>query len=333
VSELTSAKLKRFAGKVGVDVLGVAPIERFEGVPLERHPASLYPDVKSVISLVFRVTRGSMRGIEEGTDWSAYNFMSYGGINMMYSWIGQRELSRFIEDHGYEAVPYIHSSLKEAGQPVSPGKPAPDVKLHLRFLAVACGLGEIGYSQQFLSSRFGPATRVFPILTNAVLRPDPMVEPRSICDGCKRCVKECPPGAISASETESVTIAGQTYERGKIDSVKCQWCLHGGMRAMSPFISRDIHVKGRSVLYNKKLLEVPYYGSQNKMTKHFAICGGAGCVRACMMHLEERRRITQVFKTPFRVRPPWWPLSPVKEPSGATRRRSSSRNPKRRTGN
>jgi hypothetical protein len=144
VSELTSEKLKRFAGKVGVDVLGVAPIERFEGAPPHRHPAALYPDVKSVITIVFRITRGSLRGIEEGTDWSIYNFMSYGGINMIFSLIAQRELSRFIEDHGYEALPFIHSSAKRWGQPVAPGKPAPDPLLNARMMAVGCGLGEIG---------------------------------------------------------------------------------------------------------------------------------------------------------------------------------------------
>lgn len=322
--DLTSEKLKKFAGTVGVDVLGVAPIERFEGAPWERHPARMYPDVQSVITIGFRITRGSLRGIEEGTEWGAYNFMSYGGINMIYSVIAQRELSRFIEDHGYEAMPFIHASIKGCGRPVAPGKPVPEVQLNERMLAVAAGLGEIGYSRMFLSTRFGPAIRVFPILTNAELQPDPMVR-KPICDRCMRCVKECPVGAISATETETVAIAGHTYEMAKMDMLKCAWCHHGGMAAMSPFISRDILVKGKPIgLYHEKLLEVPFYGSHNKQLRHFAVCGAAGCVRACMIHLEERGRISQVFKTPFRVRPPWWPLSPVAGPVRAVRRRSRS---------
>jgi ferredoxin len=329
--DLTSAALKKFAGTVGVDVLGVAPIERFEGAPPGRHPADLYPDAKSVITIGFRITRGSLRGIEEGTDWAAYDFMSYGGIVMMYSVIAQRELSRFIEDHGYEAVPFIHTCSKQAGEPVAPGKPRPDVLLNERILAVAAGMGEIGYSRMFLSTRFGPAIRVFPILTNAVLQPDPMVR-TGICDGCRRCVKECPPEAISASQTESVTIAGQTYEMGNIDIDKCSWCHHGGMRAVSPFISRDVSIKGEGgVLYSKELMDIPYCGSQNRLLHHVAICGAAGCVRACMIHLEEKGRISQVFKAPFRVRTPWWPLSPAEEPSRPAKRSSSSRKPRQRT--
>ncbi len=309
--DLTSERLKKFAGKVGVDVLGVGPIERFEGAPPGRHPADLYPDVKSVITIGFRITRGSLRGIEEGTDWSAYDFMSYGGIVMMYSLIAKREISCFIEDHGYEAVPFIHTCAKEAGQPVGPGKPKPDVLLNERILAVACGLGEIGYSRMFLSPRFGPAIRLFPILTDAVLEPDPMVETR-VCDRCMLCVKECPGGAISATETETVTIAGHTYEMGKIDIPRCGWVHHGGMRAVSPFIEQDVEIDfSKGSLYNERLMAIPYCGSQDRFMRHVAICGAISCVRSCLIHLEETGAISQTFKSPFRRRKPWWPLEPV----------------------
>lgn len=308
MAELTAESLKKFAEKVGVDVIGIASMDRFEGAPPERHPASFYPDAKSVITIGFRITRGSLRGIEEGTDWSAYNFMSYGGIVMFYSVIAQREISRFIEDHGYEAVPYIHTGAKEEGMPVGPGRPRPDMKLNERFLAVAAGLGEIGYSRMFLSPIFGPAIRIFPILTDAPLEPDPLLK-RKICDGCKKCVAGCPSGAISKDETEEVKIAGRTYEMAKLDFEKCAWSHHGGQRAVSPFIPYDIKVEGYP-LYNEKLLKVPYYGVHNKQLGHLAICGALGCIRNCMIHLEEKKKISQVFKLPFRRRKPWWPLSP-----------------------
>jgi epoxyqueuosine reductase len=313
MAELTSEKLKKFASKVGVDVLGVGPVERFEGAPPGRHPRDLYPDVKSVITIGFRITRGSLRGIEEGTDWSAYDFMSYGGIVVMYSLIAKREISRFIEDYGYEAVPFIHTCAKQSGQPVAPGRPKPDVILNERMLAVACGLGEIGYSRMFLSPRFGPAIRLFPILTDAELEPDPMVENR-VCDGCRACIKECPAGAISATESETVTVAGQTYEMAKMDMARCGWCHHGGMRAVSPFIPKDVEIDyGKGSLYNEKLMEIPYCKSQNRFLRHVAICGAAGCVRGCLIHLEKTGAISQKFKSPFRKRKPWWPLAPVED--------------------
>ena len=36
-----------------------------------------------------------------------------------------------------------------------------------------------------------------------------------------------------------------------------------------------------------------------------ALEGARGCIRACMVHLEEEGRITKTFKNPFRKRKPW----------------------------
>jgi hypothetical protein len=36
-----------------------------------------------------------------------------------------------------------------------------------------------------------------------------------------------------------------------------------------------------------------------------AIGGARGCIRACMIHLEETERISNTFNNPFRRRKPW----------------------------
>ncbi len=36
-----------------------------------------------------------------------------------------------------------------------------------------------------------------------------------------------------------------------------------------------------------------------------ALEGARGCIRACMIHLEETGRISRTFKNPFRKRKPW----------------------------
>jgi hypothetical protein len=35
------------------------------------------------------------------------------------------------------------------------------------------------------------------------------------------------------------------------------------------------------------------------------LCGGRGCIRACMVHLEKTDRLTRRFGSPFRKRKPW----------------------------
>ncbi len=41
-----------------------------------------------------------------------------------------------------------------------------------------------------------------------------------------------------------------------------------------------------------------------------ALEGASGCIRACMIHLEEQGKLDNKFETPFRRRKPWripWP--------------------------
>ena len=60
--------------------------------------------------MVFRVMRGSMRGLEEGTFFSNYSAMGYGGLTYLYMPMTVINLSKFIEDHGKESIPMGHQS-------------------------------------------------------------------------------------------------------------------------------------------------------------------------------------------------------------------------------
>jgi len=299
---LKSDEFKNFAKEKGADLVGIAPAERFKDAPNEHNPLWLFPEAKSVIVLGMRMTRGSLRGIEEGVDWAAYNFMSYGGINMLFSIILQREISRWLENMGYEAVPFIHTGAKQgAKRRVSPEKPLADIQISPRVAGVLAGLGEIGYSQMFLSPEFGPRQRLFVVLTDAEFEPDPLFE-GNICDRCGLCIKDCPAYAFSKEE-EIITIGGKTYTRAKLDFSKCGACHHGSLKKISPFIEEDI--EDATGLYDPKLVEIPYYKNHNNLLHHIAICGGRGCVRACMIHLGKKGVLKNKFNLPFRRRKQW----------------------------
>jgi hypothetical protein len=126
------------------------------------YPRQTMPEARSVIAMAFRVMRGSLRGIEEGTYFSNYSAMGYGGITYLYMSMTVINLAKAIEDEGYEAVPMGHQSDWRAvdgvgnlpqcySRPVRPGQAAPDVMIHLRIAAFLCGLGEIGYSKMLLT--------------------------------------------------------------------------------------------------------------------------------------------------------------------------------------
>jgi len=268
VEDLT-ASLKEHAKEKGADLIGITPIERFDGVPPRMHPASILPEARSVIMLAREIPRGALRGIEEGTTWWAASDV----LNPRISY----EVCRFLEGERWEGVPIYPLALERwpEGVAVGPGKPAPNVTPSFRYAAVAAGLGEIGYCRVFLTPEFGHRQQLGMVISDAELRPDPLSEDR-VCEGldCAACIRGCPLGAISAEETEEVSIAGREATVGKINFSACRKCPNGAFPNKSD-----------------------QTGEPNRVS--------AACMRACLVQLEETGKLGKKYHQPFRRREPW----------------------------
>ena len=338
---LTAKDVKDFATSCGADLVGIGDINRFEGAPPEFDPRYINPEAKSIIGFAFRIPRGELRGIEEGTHFYQYPAMAYANINEVYAPMVLREVSCFLEDHGHEANCLrnygCNSQISDVtGDPHEPaeygrrvpfarsvreGQPAPDIFVHFRLAAFICGLGEIGYSKIFLTPQFGPRQRFAFMLTEAELEPDPIYEGPELCDRCMACVGECPVHAISDSETVKVTVAGHDIEWGKIDEWQCFWGYCSGLQEVNPFLPPDAFADmpdGDKILRGEKKLTPDEVKQIHARTGKFyprpggyfpAMCGGRGCLRACMVHLEQRGVLQNQFDSPFRRRPKWWSRS------------------------
>ena len=77
--------MKEHARRCGADVVGIGSMDRFEGAPLQADPRYIMPEAKAIIGLVFRIHRGLLRGIEEGTFFAGYPAMGYANINDVYA--------------------------------------------------------------------------------------------------------------------------------------------------------------------------------------------------------------------------------------------------------
>lgn len=313
---LTSEQVKKAAKELGADLCGIASMDRFEGAPKQQDPRYIFPAARACIVLGFRIPRGYFRGIEEGTYFAAYTALGYGGMNLVYMPIVQRELTCFIEDHEYEAAPvpniYAGATISFATQehnpdrsrPVREGLPSPDVMVDFRIAAFAAGLGEFGYSKVFLNPEYGPAVRYVAILTDAPLEPDPLFE-GTICDRCMACVKECSAGAISATETESITIAGRKVEWAKLDTQKCSIGYRGGCPETNPFMRPEANPADYEGKYCGGAELAKVVGYPNVYQHNAAIEGAKGCIRACMIHLQDKGALEKRFKNKFRTGRPW----------------------------
>lgn len=314
---LTAQQVKDFAKAAGADLCGVANIERFEGAPEQMDPRFIFPEARSAVVLARRIPRGVYRGIEEGTHWSNYTVFGYNRLNSWFLPKAQYDTACFIEDHGFEAAPipndYAASSVSFAtgapkpdySRPVREGLPNPDVLVDFRIAAFAAGLGEIGYSKVFLTPEFGPRQRFVLLMTDAPLQPDPIVEPGTICDRCLACVRECSGEAISADEVERIEVAGRTIKWGKLDVTKCSIAYRGGAPEYNPFMKPGADPAPWQGEYTGGAVLQQQVGVPTVTFVNGAIEGARGCVRACMIHLEETGRVTNQFENPFRRRKPW----------------------------
>lgn len=212
IAMITSQDIKAAAKRLGADIVGIGSIDRWSTAPSQMDPKQIMPNAKSIIAMGFRVLRGSLRGIEEGTFFSNYSSMGYGGITYLYMPMNVINLSKMIEDEGYEAIPMGHQSDWRAidnngylrdqySRPVAPGKACPDIMISMRVAGFLCGPGEIGYSKMLLTPEFGFRVRVGIIITELELEPDPIIEPGTLCNRCMACVRECPGGCIPADRT------------------------------------------------------------------------------------------------------------------------------------
>ncbi len=322
---LTAKDVKRMARALGADAVGIGNIERWQGAPIQMDPRQIMPECRSVISMAFRVMRGSLRGIEEGTFFSNYAAMGYGAVTYLYIPLVVINLCKAIEDEGYEAIPYGHQSdwraIDQEGnlqprysRPVAPGRAAPDVMVHQRIAGFLCGLGEIGWSKMLLTPQFGPRNRFGIILTEAELEPDPIYSGPQLCNRCYACVDACPGHAIPRDRSVKVVLAGHAVEWADIDCEACDIAFRGGVPSEVEPAPEDAYFDPMYGHYITRGWWTPFYTKpRNLYNTGQAVCGARGCTRACMISLEARGVLQNKFHQKFRRRKPWsvdWSVEP-----------------------
>ena len=298
-------RVRGAAVEAGADLVGFAPICRFDGAPPEFHPTTIFPQTQTVVAVAVRQPRGALAAVEEGTYWQAYNCDSYWYLNEVIAPKVLRAAVMCLEADGYTSVPVHNPFHPHTGRQIRDDQPAgPDGMISLRVIGAAAGLGELGFSKVLLTPQFGPRQRVFAIFTDAELEPTPLFA-GSVCDECRSCARECEACAIGDSRDVKLTIDGREFAHAPLDTAKCS-VVHGGRDPRySPFWNGS-EAEGEQPSYNKFV---------DHRFRHRGICVGRGCLRACLDHLEKTGRIEAQFKTPL-IRRERWKLNDPPEPQG-----------------
>ena len=299
MKKLDAADIKNALFEFGADLVGIGSIDRWKGIAEEHHPTKILPRVKSVICFGFRIHRGTLTAAESGSYNSAYTLSSFDEVNRVVAPVVQRKILSFIEDHGHQAAPIMYYSHN-----LSPN----EIFFNFRTGAVLCGVGEIGHSRVLLTPQFGPAQRLYFVLTEAELESDPIIT--GICDSCMNCVGACPAKALEYQAQDNIDIPGVVViKRSRLDDVKCRIAhISGGLSSYAPDEVRQYCQDVVDDKIPKPTLEeidqlvtqkVPYTVNVQKMFGSPSGLCGDGCIRACLEHLDAKGILTAKFHQPF----------------------------------
>lgn len=182
--------LKAYSFEQGIDLVGVAPVDRFVGAPQEHHPDDILPGAKTVISLALHIPSGPFDGPA-----TAYH-RAMEVIHAQLDVVAYR-IVRYLEREGGRAIavpsdePYRHW---EAERMYGRGD------LSHRHAAQAAGLGRLGKGSLLITQEFGNRVHLVSIVTDMDLSPDDVLDWEPCPPGCASCLRACPAGALNGEQ-------------------------------------------------------------------------------------------------------------------------------------
>ena len=228
-----------------------------------------------MIALAKRITRGCLRGTEEGTQLGIYGTYAVNWVPHRFMAYSTVAIASFLEDNRFEAVPMpdLPPETPPMGVAVRPGLPAPNVMVDFIDAAVRCGLGQIGLTGELMTPEFGHRQRLNLILTDAELEPTPLCEVNP-CNSCGACAAACPFDAIKADRATVKEICGLKMSVAPIDANACSHCQNG--------VRKNAHHPA---------------GKADRLA--------ALCMRSCSLLQERRGELTRPLNAAFRDKAPW----------------------------
>ncbi len=219
----------------GADLIGFAPVERFDNGPEKTHPKYYMPTARSVvvIAIGYPQSIGEVWGTyeEEGRTPAPYMWFGFAQLNWDLSRIALK-IAKLLEARGYRSLPmppsgtlvqyrYVHhfdNWNRYLGD------------FSHKHAALAAGMGTFGWSNLLLTSMFGARQRLISIITEAEFDTRELIPSEKLCqpDVCHyACVATCPIGALSQEHSQEFNMEGKTYRYATLDHLRCRWCLDG----------------------------------------------------------------------------------------------------------
>ena len=183
---MNAKMLKRLALKNGVDLCGIAPVERFREAPQGFSPVDIYPSARSVLVIAKRVPRAALLSRSP----VPYTFASNVVLNEVFRIT--YELSLRLQDLGIAAVPIPSEPYEYWDVEKKEGRGILSLK-HAGYLA---GLGVLGKNTLLTNNKLGNRITLGALLLNVSLDGDPIAGYHICKESCNACITSCPAKAL-----------------------------------------------------------------------------------------------------------------------------------------
>lgn len=185
---ITREKIERLAFEKGIDLFGVASVDRFENAPEGFHPTDIYPKTNSVIVFAIKLPAETL---------FANNPVPFTHMNTLAMQKMDRitfEISLALDNLKIKNVlipsddPYLFwNGEKQEGRGI----------LSLRHAGYQAGLGKLGRNNLLINKDFGSMIQLGAILTEEIFDPDPLADYAVCPPKCRICLDNCPQHALT----------------------------------------------------------------------------------------------------------------------------------------
>lgn len=250
-------KLKREATRQMIPLIGFANVERwpeYHEIGQDFYPQSIWPWSRTIIVLgvpiFLPILESAPSAIYSELDTTARRVLDDAAYKFacLLNRMGHR--THYLSCNGYLDISTLVNNPEAAFSHVIAAKYA--------------GLGTIGMSHSFLTKEYGPRVRLVSIITDAYIRPEPIMTDE-LCTRCGRCIEKCPQHVFTSKD--ETTIA----EMDKYHCAQYHQQLHDGYRypcgictAVCP-VGEDRRIYGKSSVTVEGIEHVQSFGSKKSV--------------------------------------------------------------------
>lgn len=205
---ITKNEIKEIAFENGVDLFGIAGVDRFTNAPKGFHPTDIYRKVQSIIAFAIKLPTESLFASNpvpythvntmamQKTDMISYN------ISITLDKLGLKNVLIPTDD------PYLWwDNEKQEGRAI----------LSLRHVGYLAGLGKPGRNNLLINKDYGNMIQIGALLTDKYFEADPIAEYEVCPPGCRICLDNCPQNALTGKtviQKSCRPISNYNTERG-----------------------------------------------------------------------------------------------------------------------